>query len=300
MSRRSRLLTGKSDKIMDITCAALIVLASAAFLYPVVYIVSLSFSGNYFVERRQIWLYPMGLNLNAYRLAFKHEFLLRSYWNSVVYSVTGTAYSLLLTLLGAYALSFKNLRGRGLFTMLIFVTMLFSGGLIPTYLLVKDLNMLNKIWAMIIPCAVSQWNLIVMRTIFQQNPESLVESAKIDGANHLHILFRIVAPISTPVIATMGLLYLVGKWNDYFTALVYLNSKDKLPLQLVARELLVTLSDQTLNRATNQNAEAMRLSYSPLSFRAAIIVLTVAPLMVIYPFLQRYFVKGIAIGAVKG
>jgi len=300
MSRRSRLLTGKSDKIMDITCAALIVLASAAFLYPVVYIVSLSFSGNYFVERRQIWLYPMGLNLNAYRLAFKHEFLLRSYWNSVVYSVTGTAYSLLLTLLGAYALSFKNLRGRGLFTMLIFVTMLFSGGLIPTYLLVKDLKMLNTIWAMIIPCAVSQWNLIVMRTIFQQNPESLVESAKIDGANHLHILFRIVAPISTPVIATMGLLYLVGKWNDYFTALVYLNSKEKLPLQLVARELLVTLSDQTLNRATNQNAEAMRLSYSPLSFRAAIIVLTVAPLMVIYPFLQRYFVKGIAIGAVKG
>jgi len=300
MSHLSGMRLGVSDRVVDTVAIILILAASVIFLYPVVYIVSMSFSGNQYVEARQIWLYPRGINLNSYRMAFRHDFMMGSYWNSIVYATLGTLYSLILTIFGAYALAHKNLRGRGIFTMIIFITMLFGGGLIPTYLLIRDLNMLNTIWAMIIPAAISQWNLIVMRTIFMQTPESLGESARMDGANHFQVLFLIIIPISTPVIATMALLYFVGKWNDFFTALIYLNSKPKFPLQLIARELLVTFSDQTFNRETNQNAEAMRLTFTPMSFRAAIIVLTVAPLILIYPFIQRYFVKGLTVGAIKG
>ncbi|MCL1854840.1 MAG: carbohydrate ABC transporter permease [Clostridia bacterium] len=300
MSSVSGMRQGKSDRVVGVVSTVLIIALSLVFLYPVVYIVSLSFSDSQFVDRRMVWLLPMGFNVNAYRLAFRHEYLLGSYWNSVVYSVLGTVYSLALTIFGAYALSHKRLRGRGVITMIIFITMLFSGGLIPTFLLVRDLGMLNSLWAMILPCAVSQWSLIVMRTAFQQNPESIEESARIDGASHFQVMLRIVVPMSTPVIATMGLLYFVGKWNDYFQAMVYLSTRTMFPLQLIARELLVVFGDNAFKRAMGNVAEASRLSYSPVTFRSAIIVLTLAPLMAIYPFLQRYFVKGMTVGAVKG
>ena len=301
MYKRVNIRRMRGDNVTHTVCLILLSLCTLVFIYPVIYIISVSFSSADAVQKREIWLLPVRFSLSAYRLCFEHDYLFGSFGNAFLYSISGTVYSMLLTVFGAYALAHKQLRGRGIFTMLIFFTMLFSGGLIPTYLLVKDLKMVNTFWAMVIPCAVSQWNLIVMRTVFQENPESLEESAKIDGASHLTILFRIIIPISKPVIATIALLYFVGKWNDYFTALVYLNEKEKFPLQLIARELLVSFSDRLLNRNASAAADPnAALSYTPESFRAAVIVICVAPMMAIYPFLQRYFVKGIIVGAVKG
>ena len=260
---KNNLIKSKDDLIIDSISLILVVFATVAFLYPVIYIISLSLSSAETVEARKIWLYPMGLNINAYKLIFHHKYLIRSFGNSVIYAIAGTIYSLILTIFGAYSLSHKELRGRNFFMMMIFFTMLFSGGLIPTYLLVQDLGMIDTIWAMIIPVAISPWNLIVMRTMFQQNPVSLEESAKIEGANHLQILFRIIVPISMPVVATIALFYFVGKWNDYFNGLIYLTTKNKFPLQLIARELLVTMSDQTLNQETLFNPE---MTYAPQTF----------------------------------
>jgi len=289
----------KDDLLLQIFAYMLLIAMIIVFLFPIINVISLSFSGRQYVERRDVLLWPLGFNLDSYRMIFEHQYVIGSFFNSVIYTFVGTLYSLTLTVFGAYALAHKRLRFRSLITLLIAFTMLFSGGLIPTFLLVRDLGFLDKMWALIIPLAISPWNLIVMRTVFQQNPDSLEESAKIDGAGYFRILFRIIIPISLPVIATIGLFYTVDKWNDFFNALVYLSTKSKFPLQLIAREILVTFSDQSLNRIVNA-ADADRMNFTPMTFRAALIVISITPLMLVYPFLQKYFVKGVMIGAIKG
>ena len=289
----------KDDLVLELFAYSLLTLMTVVFLFPIINVVSLSFSGRLYVERREVLLWPLGFNLDSYKMIFEHQYIVGSFFNSVKYTLIGTIYSLTLTIFGAYALSHKRLRGRNLITFFIAFTMLFSGGLIPTFLLVRDLDMLDTMWALIIPLAISPWNLIVMRTVFQQNPDSLEESAKIDGAGYFLILFRIIIPISLPVIATIGLFYTVDKWNDFFNSLVYLSTKSKFPLQLIAREILVTFSDQSLNRIVNA-ADVERMNFTPMTFRAALIVISITPLMLVYPFLQKYFVKGVMIGAIKG
>lgn len=296
----SRNSYSSDDLFVDIMAYTLILFFTIIFIYPVIYTVALSFSSPEYVNRGEVWLIPRGINFRSYKLILEHEYIMGSFLNSVIYTSLGTLYSMILTIFGAYALAHERLRGRNFFSLLIAFTMLFSGGMIPTYLLVKDLKMLDTIWALIIPLAVSPYNMIVMRTVFQQNPSSLEESAKIDGAGYFLILFKIIIPISKPVIATIALFYAVGKWNDFFTPLIYLNTKTKFPLQLIARELLVTFSDQSLNRAVNAADQADRYNFSPMTFRAAVIFVCIFPLLVIYPFVQKYFVKGIMIGAVKG
>lgn len=289
----------KEDLAMDVIANTLVGLLTIIFVYPVIYTLSLSLSSSEFVERHLVWLLPRGFTLSSYSLILKHEYLLTSFINSILYMTLYTTYALILTIFGAYALSHKQLRGRNFFSFLIFFAMLFNGGLIPTYLLIKSFGMIDTTWAMFIPLAVSPFNLIVMRSVLQQNPPSLEESATLDGAGYFRILFSIIIPISKPVIATIALFYAVSKWNDFFTALIYLNTKSKFPLQLIARELLVTFSDQSFNRNANEIVGA-HLNFTPLSFRAAVIIFTILPLMVIYPFIQKYFVKGILIGSVKG
>lgn len=232
------------------------------------------------------------------RRCIEHEYLLSSYANAVFYTVFGTIYSMILTILGAFVLSRRRLIGRDTFMFLIWVTMVFSGGLIPTYLQVRNLGMINSRLAMIIPCAVSQYNLIVMRTSMLTIPESLEESAKIDGASDLRVLWNIVLPVSVSVLATVGLFYAVGQWNSYFTAMIYLSDKTKFPLQLILRELLVTMTDTTTDRGM-MSADAIN-RFTPLGFKGAVIVVSLLPMMVLYPFIQRYFVKGVMIGAIKG
>jgi putative aldouronate transport system permease protein len=267
-------------------------------IYPILYVLSLSFSGKIAVEKGLVWLYPIDLTLSSYNLFFQNSSLLGPYANTIFYTVAGTAYSLLLTLLGAYSLSKKRLVGKNFFMFIIMFTMLFSGGLIPTFLVVNRLGLFNTVWAILIPCAIGPMNLIIVRTSILQIPDSLAESAVIDGANDFQILARIIMPLSMPVIATIGLFYAVGRWNDFFSALIYLNNEKLYPIQLVIRSLLVTMDNSIfVDMYRTQNKIN---TYTPLAFKSAVVVITMLPIMVIYPFIQKYFVKGVMIGAIKG
>ena len=230
-------------------------------------------------------------------MVFEHKYVLSSYGNTILYTVLGTTYSVLLTILGAYPLSRSYLPFRDFFMLIIAFTMLFGGGLIPTFLVVRDLKLVNTLWALVLPCAVTPFNLILLRTNMQEIPDAIEESAKIDGANDWIILVRIILPMCMAAVMTVFLLYFVGKWNDWFSALIYLNDREKYPLQLILRDILASNDDKTFNQQMLREAKN---SVSSLGFKCAIMVIAMAPLLVVYPFIQRYFVKGIMVGAVKG
>lgn len=289
---------GPFDIVFDGLIYLFMLLFFIIVAYPILYVLALSFSSREAVLNNEIYIIPVGFNFDNYKLVLKHEFLPKAFLNSVFYTVFGTLYSMILTILGAYALSRKNYFGRDFIMFLIAFTMMFGGGMIPSYMLIKNLGLLNTRLALIIPFAVSQYNLIVMRTYMQQIPSAIEESAKLDGANDFVILFRIFVPMSKPVIATITLFYAAGQWNDFFSGLIYLDDKNKFPLQLVIRDLLITQNDATLNQGLA--AQQGMPSLTPGGFRAAIVVVTVLPLLVVYPFIQKYFVKGVMLGSIKG
>ncbi len=293
----NRMIRGRADVAMDIVVYVIMILMSIIFLYPVVYAIANSFSGADAVLRREVWLWPVDFTLQSYKLVMEHQYVLPAYWNTILYTVLGTAYSLVLTVLGAYPLSRRYLPFRNLFMLVIAFTMMFSGGLIPTYLLVRDLGLVNKIWALVLPCAVTPFNLILLRTSMQEIPAAIEESAKIDGANDWIILLRIILPMCMASLMTIALLYFVSKWNDWFNALIYLNDRSMYPVQLILREILISNDDKMLNQAMLRDAKS---SVSSLGFKCAIMVIAIAPLIMLYPFVQRFFVKGILVGAVKG
>lgn len=293
----NRMIRGRADVAMDILVYVIMILMSIIFLYPVVYAIANSFSGADAVLRREVWLWPVDFTLQSYKLVMEHQYVLPAYWNTILYTVLGTAYSLVLTVLGAYPLSRRYLPFRNLFMLVIAFTMMFSGGLIPTYLLVRDLGLVNKIWALVLPCAVTPFNLILLRTSMQEIPAAIEESAKIDGANDWIILLRIILPMCMASLMTIALLYFVSKWNDWFNALIYLNDRSMYPVQLILREILISNDDKMLNQAMLRDAKS---SVSSLGFKCAIMVIAIAPLIMLYPFVQRFFVKGILVGAVKG
>ena len=293
----NRMIRGRADVAMDIVVYVIMILMSIIFLYPVVYAIANSFSGADAVLRREVWLWPVDFTLQSYKLVMEHQYVLPAYWNTILYTVLGTAYSLALTVLGAYPLSRRYLPFRNLFMLVIAFTMMFSGGLIPTYLLVRDLGLVNKIWALVLPCAVTPFNLILLRTSMQEIPAAMEESAKIDGANDWIILLRIILPMCMASLMTIALLYFVSKWNDWFNALIYLNDRSMYPVQLILREILISNDDKMLNQAMLRDAKS---SVSSLGFKCAIMVIAIAPLIMLYPFVQRFFVKGILVGAVKG
>ena len=289
---------GPFDIVFDGLIYLFMLLFFIIVAYPILYVLALSFSSREAVLNNEVYIIPVGFNFDNYKLVLKHEFLPKAFLNSVFYTVFGTLYSMILTILGAYALSRKNYFGRDFRMFLIAFTMMFGGGMIPSYMLIKNLGLLNTRLALIIPFAVSQYNLIVMRTYMQQIPSAIEESAKLDGANDFVILFRIFVPMSKPVIATITLFYAAGQWNDFFSGLIYLDDKNKFPLQLVIRDLLITQNDATLNQGLA--AQQGMPSLTPGGFRAAIVVVTVLPLLVVYPFIQKYFVKGVMLGSIKG
>lgn len=293
----NRMIRGRADVAMDIVVYVIMILMSIIFLYPVVYAIANSFSGADAVLRHEVWLWPVDFTLQSYKLVMEHQYVLPAYWNTILYTVLGTAYSLVLTVLGAYPLSRRYLPFRNLFMLVIAFTMMFSGGLIPTYLLVRDLGLVNKIWALVLPCAVTPFNLILLRTSMQEIPAAIEESAKIDGANDWIILLRIILPMCMASLMTIALLYFVSKWNDWFNALIYLNDRSMYPVQLILREILISNDDKMLNQAMLRDAKS---SVSSLGFKCAIMVIAIAPLIMLYPFVQRFFVKGILVGAVKG
>lgn len=247
------------------------------------------------VINQSVWLFPKGFSLEGFKLVFATGSFWTSYLNTIFYTIAGTAINVTLTVMVSYALSRKSFSLRKPIMMLIVFTMLFSGGLIPTFILVNNLGMYDTRWALLLPNAVAAWNVIIATTFFRTLPVELEESAKIDGANDLTILFRIMIPLSMPIIAVLTLFYAVGHWNSYFNAMLYLPSPDLQPLQLYLMKVLVQLSGDT---AANMQTGLSRTALVE-QFKYASIVVTVLPIVCVYPFLQKHFVKGVMIGSLK-
>ncbi|WCF11195.1 carbohydrate ABC transporter permease [Paenibacillus thiaminolyticus] len=284
------------ERIFEVCNILFLILLCLVTLYPFIYVLFASLSEPAWVvqQRGLIW-HPSGLNLEAYRLVFDNPMITSGYLNTLFIVSAGTCLNVFMTALGAFGLSRPNVMWKNPIMFFIVFTMFFSGGLIPSYLLVTGLGMLDSLWALIIPGAVSAFNLIIMRTAFQSIPHSLEESAKLDGANDFTVMIRIILPLSMPVIAVMILFYGVGHWNSWFGAMIYLRDRELYPLQLVLREILITNStDSMLTSAgtTDKMPIGETIKY------ATIIVATV-PILLLYPFLQKYFVKGVMIGAIK-
>jgi putative aldouronate transport system permease protein len=285
-----------SDRIFDFANTLFMIMMIVITLYPFYYVVAASLSNSdLLMSHRGLLLAPQGFNLDAFKRVLDNPNILSGYRNTLFILIAGTAINLLLTSLGAYALSRKFMLRRWIMVGIVF-TMYFSGGLIPNYLLINNwLHMGNSYLALMLPVAVSTWNLIVMRTSFEAIPESLIESSRIDGSGDWGILFRIVLPLSMPVIAVMILYYGVGYWNSWFNAMLFLQDRNLFPLQLILREILVQNSTDTMQLGSamgDQQAIGESIKY------ATIVVATV-PILCVYPFLQKYFVKGVMIGAVK-
>ncbi|MET3545937.1 putative aldouronate transport system permease protein [Paenibacillus favisporus] len=293
------LIESKGDRIFNVINYVVLILVTLVVLYPLVFVLSASFSDPQTVLRGEMLLWPKGINLNSYEKIFQNKDIISGFTNTLIYTTMGTAINLVMTILAAYPLSRRDFVGRnGIMALLVF-TMFFSGGLIPTYLLIKNLGMLNTLWVMIIPNAVSIWNIIIMRTFFQQSiPHELQEAATIDGCSNIQILTRIILPLSMPIIAVTILFYAVGHWNAFFNALLYLTDKDKFPLQLVLREILI--QGQTNDMVKMSTESAIKQQREVEGIKYAVLVVANIPVLVLYPFLQRYFVKGVMIGAIKG
>lgn len=285
-----------SEVLFDSANVILLCLLSIVTLYPFLYVLFASISTPAdFVQHRGILLWPKGFSLDSYRMVFENPNIIRSYLNTIFYVVVGTTLNILMTALGAYGLSRKNVLWKGTIMMLIVMTMFFDGGLIPKYLLVKNMGLLDTYWALIIPSAMTTWNLIIMRTAFQGIPDALEESARIDGASDWTILFRIIIPLSLPVIAVMVLFYGVWHWNKWFDALIYLRDRDLFPLQLILREILIQ-NDTSSMMTSVGGGDRMPVGET---IKYATIMVATLPILFLYPFLQKYFVKGVMIGAIK-
>lgn len=282
--------------LFDTGNVAFMLLLIGLTLYPFYYILLASFSDpSELVKARGFFFLPQGYSTAAYGAVISNPLIRIGYLNTLFYVAGGTAVGLLLTSFGAYALSRKNVFGRDAIMIMIVITMFFSGGLIPTYLLVKSLGMLDTRLAVFIPTAINTWNLIIMRTSFQQVPFSLEESARMDGANDFTILFRIFLPVSMPVVAVMILFYSVHYWNEFFYAMIYLRTRTLYPLQLFLREIIIASSSESMMTGVVTDREPIGQT-----IKYATIIVTTAPILAVYPFLQRYFVRGVMIGAIKG
>jgi putative aldouronate transport system permease protein len=285
-----------SSRMFTILNYSLLLLSSIITIVPFIYIVAVSFATPEEVAKGGLMLFPTKFTLGAYEYIFSTETLVRSILVSIYVTVLGTLINLLLTSFMAYPLARPTLRGRGIVLFMVLFTMLFSGGIIPTYFVVKAFGMIDTYWSLIIPGAISAFNLIVLKNFFQQIPEGLEEAAKIDGCHDLGILFRIVLPLSMPAMATFGLFYAVAHWNSYFSAVMYINDSEKWPVQIVLRQI-VLLSQDMIGDST---AQAEPMEYLPQTIRMASIVIATIPIVIVYPFLQKYFAKGVMLGSVKG
>ena len=285
----------------DLVVIAVLFVTGAVTLYPVINVFSISLSHPNEVARGITWL-PRRFDLSAYEFILDHPMIGVGYRNSLIYVTIGTTINLVMTCLCAYPLSKKGLVGRKFVMLLIVFTMFFSGGLIPTYLLVRALGMVNTMWALLIPGAIAAYNMIILRTFFQSIPEDLEESAFLDGAGRWRILASIVLPLSKAGLAAIGLFYALGHWNSYFNALIYLNDAEKYPLTMIVREIVlqeVVLKRQELSGDVFDAEREAKFAAYTQNFRYATVFVSIIPMLIIYPFLQRYLVQGVMIGSLK-
>lgn len=288
-----------NNKLSIFTLMKFIFLATIVFvtLYPFIYMIAVSFSDNMYIISHEVSFYPKGFNTRMYELVLRDPRILVSYKNTIVYVVIGTAISLSTTCMGAYALSKrKRLLFHKFFTFMIVFTMFFGGGLIPTFLTVYYLGLYNTLWAVVLPSAISAWNLILMRSFFQNFPSEIEESGYMDGLNDLGVFWSLVLPLSKAALSTIGLFYAVGMWNSFMDPYIYLKDSSKFPLQVILRDIILAgiNFDQEV-AGTSGDAVVIE---EPLKF--ATIIVSVIPIIAVYPFLQKYFVKGVMIGSLKG
>ena len=280
-------------KIFTVVNVFIMLLIIVITLFPVLNILAKSFSDMKNLTQNTVTIYPKGFNVNTYKTIMADNTFWSDYKNTVLYTVLGTAINLFMTTIFAYALSVPRLKGKKFLTMFVVFTMFFNGGMIPNYMVVKGLGMLDTIWAIVIPGSISTFNLIVMRTFFEGIPKELEEAASIDGMNTYGILMRIVLPLSKPIIATMVLFYAVGMWNSWFSAFLYLDDPKLVPVTIYLRNQLAGAMSAT-------GADADSLGTVAINVQYVTIVLTTLPIMCVYPFLQKYFVQGLTVGSVKG
>lgn len=302
-SARNIKLTG-SDKVFNIFVYLFLTIALIIVAYPLIYIVSASISDPFAVNSGKMLLFPKGITFEGYQTIFENQALWRGYANTIFYTVLGTSINLFVTIPAGYALSRPDFVGKNVVTKLMMVTMFVGGGLIPSYILVTGLGLGNTVWALVLPNAASVYNIIVTRTFFQSSiPSEIEEAAIMDGASYFKRFFYIILPLSKPIIAVMALFYGVGHWNQYFNALIYISDRDKYPLQMILREILV-LQDMSSNPTMQMTGEMAEFLYSQQQLgqviKYGVMIVSTLPLILIYPFLQKYFVKGVMIGSLKG
>ncbi len=283
----------RKANVFDVLIYGGLTLMMLITLYPLINVVAVSMSSNNAYRNNPLMILPRDIDLTAYRWVATHQLILSSYRNTVIVTLVGTALSMLLTMTLAYPLSEKDLRGRKFFMSMLIFTMFFNGGLIPNFYLVRAVGLYDTLWALIVPGALSVYNMILMKNSFEAMPESLKESARIDGASDITVFLRIVLPLSMPIIAALILFYAVSRWNAFFNAIVYIRGRDKWTLQLLLREIVMS-TESLLNDSTDI------ASIPAQSVKNAVIVVAILPIMCIYPFLQKFFVKGVMVGAVKG
>lgn len=288
------------DKVVYFINYVLLGLLLITILYPLIYVVSASFSSGDALASGKVRLFPVEPTLLSYKTVFEYDAIWTGFVNSIVYTTAGTLVSMILTLLAAYPLSREDFQGKKVFSGIFLFTMMFSGGLIPSYMLIKNLGLMNTMWAIILPGAVSAYNVIVARTFFSQTiPKDLLEASQMDGCSDFRFFSQIVLPLSKPIIAVLCLWVAVALWNGYFNPLLYINDESKYPLQLVLRRILL-MSQVNFANANIDPARVAENRYLSQMLQYATIIISSLPLMIIYPFVQKYFVKGVMIGSVKG
>ena len=288
----------KADIVFDIAVTLLLLAIFIIIGYPLIYVLSASFSDPFAVISGQVWLYPVDFSTLGYQTIFRDASLVRSFLNSVRVTFLGTAINITATVMAAYPLSVKDFYGRNVFMGILTFTMFFSGGLIPFFLLVRDLGLYNTYWALVLPGAISVYNVIVARTFFQNSiPAELYEAAELDGCSDIYYLLRVVIPLSAPILAVLVLFYAVGHWNAFFSHMIFLRDRHLFTFQMILRNILIQnqtdamLADAGVMRRTQGLADLLRFS---------LIVVSSVPMLLLYPFIQRHFVRGVMIGALKG
>lgn len=288
----------RSDVIFDTVNTIILVLLMLLVIYPLIYVVSCSFSTPLLVVQSKVVLFPKGFTTIAYEHVFHNELIISGYLNTIFYTLLGTTINVLMTIMAAFPLAQRSFKIRGPVTILFTFTMLFTGGLVPTFLTVQRLGMVDTVWALILPGAINAWNMFIMKNYFQTSiPGELYEAARIDGANWMVILTRLVLPLSAPILAVMVLYYGVSHWNSYFSALIYLRDRMRYPLQLVMRSYFSGNDYAEQGGGGEDSTTALLLTET---VKYALIVVASFPMLCAYPFMQRFFVKGVMLGAVKG
>lgn len=298
-AKQKKVTMGLSDKVFNTIVTTIVTIWMIIILYPLIYVVSSSFSSGDAITSGRVLLFPVDVSLVGYQLVFQNKLVWSGYANTIFYTVTCTLINVIYTILVAYVLSRKDFQGRGLVTTLYLITMWFSGGMIPKYILVSSLGMTNTRWGFVLMTGMGISNMVIMRTYFQSSiPGEMLEAAKVDGCTDFRYLYQIAIPLAKPVIAVITLYYMVGNWNDYFDPLIYLRKTELQPLQLILRGILSSAKVDT-SQMTDASAAA-QLANAADSMKYALIVISTVPMLILYPFVQKFFDKGVMMGSLKG